>query len=119
GVAYAVVRDAPGYWIYAARAPKFMPTPAELATLRGLQVTALARWLNPLQRPWASPLLLASALSLVLWAGASWLPEQQRGWLAFAAIGLLFPLALTLLMCGSAPYLLALASPEGEALLRD
>lgn len=118
GVTYAVFRDAPGYWIYSTLAPKFLLSKEELSELRGLRVTPLIRWLNPLQYPFRWPLLLALLVALLLLVGHGWFPTHSS-LLAFAVIGLLFPLLLSLLMLGSARYLLALASPEGEATLRE
>lgn len=114
GITYAVLRDAPGYWIYSTLAAKFMLSKDELSELQGLRISPLMRWLNPLQHPLRWPVLLALLVSLLLLAGRACFPAHSSV-LAVVVIGLIFPLLLSLLVLGSARYFLALASPEGEA----
>lgn len=113
GVTYAAVRDAPGYWVYSTLAGKFMMSKDELAAVRSLQFNALTRWLNPLHKPLSMPLFAVGAVALLLLGGYGLFPEHPR-LLAFAVIGLLFPLFLCWLLLAGAHYFLVLASPEGE-----
>lgn len=113
GVTLGASRDAPGYWIYAARSLKFMVLPSELQQLQQLRVSPLIGLLNPLRRPLSLPLLLAGLITLLLWAGLTLLPAYPA-LVTLAVLGLLFPLLLALLLTGSAPYFMVLASDQGE-----
>ncbi len=113
GVTYGAVRDAPGYWVYSALAGKFMMSKDELAAVRSLQFNPLTRWLNPLHKPMSMPLFAVGAVALLLLVGHGLFPQYPR-LLAFAVIGLLFPLLLCWLLLAGAHYYLVLASPEGE-----
>jgi hypothetical protein len=113
GVTLGASRDAPGYWIYAARSLKFMVLPAELQQLQQLRVSPLIAALNPLQQPLSLPLLLGGLITLLLW-GALALAPAYPGAVALGVLGLLFPLLLALLLIGSAPYFMVLASDQGE-----
>jgi len=66
GVTLGASRDAPGYWIYAARSLKFMVLPSELQQLQQLRVSPLIGLLNPLRRPLSLPLLLAGLITVSL-----------------------------------------------------
>jgi hypothetical protein len=116
GVTLGASRDAPGYWIYAARSLKFMVLPGELAQLQQLRISPLIGLLNPLQHPFILPLLLASLTTLLLWGGLALVPGYPA-LVAMAVLGLLFPLLLALLLSGSAPYFMVLASDQGESSL--
>ncbi|MBC9251900.1 hypothetical protein A9179_16640 [Pseudomonas alcaligenes] len=110
------VRDAPGYWIYAARALKFMPGQGELARLHQLRVTPLINGLNPLKQPFVLPGLVTLLVALLLLAGQALWPAH----LELLALGVLcgvLPLLLGLILAASAPYFMALVSIEGEAAL--
>lgn len=116
GVTLGASRDAPGYWIYAARALKFMVLPGELQQLQQLRISPLIGLLNPLQRPLSLPLLFAALTTLLLWGGLLLLPAHP-GVVALLVLGLLFPLLLALLLAASAPYFMVLASDQGESAL--
>ena len=118
GVTYGAFRDAPGYWIYSTLGPKFMLSKEELSEVRGLQFNRVLRWLNPVQSPFGMPLLLIVLVVPLLLAGQMLFPSQQS-LLVLVVIGLVFPLLLSGLLLGSARYFLALASPQGEAVLRE
>ncbi|MEO4047566.1 hypothetical protein AAFN46_10805 [Pseudomonas sp. CAU 1711] len=113
GVTLGASRDAPGYWIYAARALKFMVLPAELQQLQRMRIGPLVAALNPLQRPLSLPLLLGGLITLLLWAGLTLVPAYPAA-VALLVLGLLFPLLLALLLTGSASYFMVLASDQGE-----
>lgn len=109
-------RDAPGYWIYAARSLKFMPSQEEMARLHQLRVTPLIGWLNPLNQPYALPMLVSGLTALILLAGQALWPAHLE-LLGGLALCVVLPLLLSILLAGSAPYFMALSSPEGEAAL--
>lgn len=110
------VRDAPGYWIYAARSLKFMPSQEEMARLHQLRVTPLIGWLNPLNQPYALPTLVSLLTALLLLVGQALWPAHLE-LLAGVVLCVALPLLLSTLLAGSAPYFMALSSPEGEAAL--
>jgi hypothetical protein len=116
GVTYGVTRDAPGYWIYSTLVAKFIMSKEEIAQIRDLQPSPVISWLNPLQTPYAMPLLAAIAMFFVLSIGDRLLPRHST-LLALSVIGVLLPLALSWMLLRSARYYIVLASPEGEALI--
>ncbi len=116
GVSYGASRDAPGYWIYSTLSAKFMMDKAELAAVRNLRFNLLTRCLNPLQSPMGMPLLAVGVMLGALLVGYGLFPGYPR-LVAFAVIGMLFPLLLCWLLLVGAHYYLVLASPEGEAVV--
>jgi hypothetical protein len=118
GLTFGAFRDAPGYWIYSTLAAKFMLSKDELEQLSNLRFSRLVGWLSPLHNPLSMPLLVVGLVLLLLLAGNALFPAH-RSLLAFTIIGLLFPLLLCWLLLGSARYFLALASPEGENVIRQ
>lgn len=118
GVAFGVLRDQPGYWIYATLAPKFMMTQRALEEMQSLRFTTWVRLMAPLQRPFAAPCVLAAMLTVILWIGCIWVPEHRAVVLALLLI-LLFPILLYLHMAGSVLYFTMLAGPAGERMSLD
>lgn len=116
GVTLGASRDAPGYWIYAARSLKFMVLPDQLQQLQQLRISPLIVVLNPLQQPFILPLLLASLTGLLLWGGLLLVPAHPA-LVTLLVLGLLFPLLLALLLIGGAPYCMVLCSDRGESAL--
>ena len=116
GMAYGVMRDAPGYWIYSTLMAKFILSKEEIVQIRTLQFSPAIRWLNPLQTPHGLPLLAAIAMLFVLLAGGLIFP-QHLTWLALTIIGVLLPVALSWMLLRTARYYVVLASPEGEDLI--
>lgn len=118
GVSFAALRDLPGYWVYAALAPKFVVDARAREVLGALRVNRWIQAMNPLQHPMIAPSLLAALMTLLLWGLMSLLPKQQ-GVALILVPGLLFPLWLALQAKGAARYFLLLASPEGERLMQQ
>lgn len=118
GVSFAALRDLPGYWVYAALAPKFVVDARAREGLGKLRVNRWIQAMSPLQYPMVAPSLLAILMVLLLWAVMSLLPQQQTV-TAILVLGLLFPLWLALQSNGAARYFLLLASPEGEVLMQQ
>jgi hypothetical protein len=118
GVTYGASRDAPGYWIYSTLSGKFMMDKAELAAVRSLQFGLLTRYLSPLQSPMGMPLLAVVGVAILLLVGYGLFPAQPRI-VAFLVIGLLFPLLLSGLLLIGARYYLVMASPGGEAAVKQ
>lgn len=116
GVSFAALRDQPGYWVYAALAPKFIMDQQAIEQVRSLRFTLWVRAMSPLQWPFGAPTILTSLLVFSLWLGLQVFPGYSL-LLTVLTVVLLFPLLLGLQMAGAVPYFAMLASPEGEALV--